>query len=112
MVVSMWMTPSQARLMVLELSKVCPSFTAPLELMRNMKEFRRSWKVSNATVERLYQLEKEHGFTPDAPAHPETREFAVQRLAEGAEMLRAVWWAAWRESEGVAARRRGGGLSP
>jgi len=67
---------------------------------------------SNATVERLYQLEKEHGFTPGAPAHPETREFAVQRLAEGAEMLRAVWWAAWRESEGVAARRRGGGLSP
>lgn len=69
-------------------------------------------RESNATVERLYELEKEHGFVPDAPAHPETREFVVWRLAVGAEMLRAVWWAAWRESEGVADRLRGGGLRP
>jgi hypothetical protein len=63
-------------------------------------------------VERLYELEKAYGFTPDAPAHPEAREFAVQRLAEGAEMLRAMWWSAWRESEGVAARRRASGETP
>ena len=69
-------------------------------------------RQSNGTVERLYELEKAHGFTPDAPAHPEAREFAVQRLAEGAEMLRAMWWSAWRESEWVAARRRASGESP
>jgi hypothetical protein len=67
---------------------------------------------SHGKVERLYELEKEYGFTPDAPPHPETREFAVQRLAEGAEMLRAMWWSAWRESEGVAARRRASGETP
>jgi hypothetical protein len=67
---------------------------------------------SNASVERLYELEKEHGFRPDAPAHPEARAFAVQRLVEGAEMLRAVWWTAWQESEGVADRQRGAGERP
>jgi len=69
-------------------------------------------RESNATVERLYDLELRHGFQPGAPPHAETREFAVQRLAEGAEMLRALWWAAWRESDAVATRRRGSGGNP
>jgi hypothetical protein len=68
-------------------------------------------RESNATVERLYQLELVYGFHPGAPAHSETREFVIQRLVDGAEMLRAIWWAAWRESETLAARRGDGGES-
>ena len=63
------------------------------------------WKhvqASNATVERLYELEKAHGFEADTPAHPEAKEFALERLTAGAEMLAAIWWTAWLESEGIA----------
>jgi len=59
-------------------------------------------KTSNATVERLYELEKQHGFDADAPPHPEAREFVVERLSAGAEMLAAIWWTAWVESEAMA----------
>jgi hypothetical protein len=53
---------------------------------------------SNAQVETLYRLDKEIGFRPDGPAHPETRAFAADRLAVGAAMLRDLWWSAWLES--------------
>jgi len=66
-------------------------------------------RASNATVERQYELELEHGFDPDRSAHPEVKEFVTQRLTAGAEMLRALWWSAWLESEGLAARRRARG---
>ncbi len=59
-------------------------------------------RSSNATVERLYALEKAHGFDAKAPPHPDVREFAIQRLVAGAEMLAAIWWTAWLESEAVA----------
>ncbi len=65
-------------------------------------------RSSNATVKQLYELEKEHGFEADAP-HPETREFALERLTAGAEMLAAVWWTAWLESEAIADGLRGRG---
>lgn len=64
---------------------------------------------SNATVERQYRLEKEFGFDPDAEASPELREFVAWRLTAGAEMLRALWWSAWVESEELAAQRRARG---
>ncbi len=66
-------------------------------------------RVTNATVERLYELEMEHGFDPDSPPPPEAREFVVQRLAAGAEMLAAIWWTAWLESDAVSDRLRGRG---
>ena len=59
-------------------------------------------RSSNATVEHLYELEKRHGFDADSPPHPEAREFAIQRLTAGAEMLAAIWWTAWLESEAIA----------
>lgn len=52
---------------------------------------------SNEKVTRLYELEQEFGFVPDRP-HDETRNFAVERLAAGANMLRALWWTAWLDS--------------
>lgn len=67
--------------------------------------------ASNATVGQLYELEKAYGFEADTPAHPETREFALERLTAGAEILAAIWWTAWLESEGIAdgLRARGWG---
>jgi hypothetical protein len=64
---------------------------------------------SNATVERLYELEKEHGFDPEQRPHPEAREFAIERLVAGADMLASVWWTAWVESESLADELRAGG---
>jgi len=66
-------------------------------------------QASNAQVERQYELEQEYGFDPHAPADPELRDFVADRLAAGAEMLRALWWWAWVESEALAAERRARG---
>ncbi|MBT8398048.1 MAG: hypothetical protein HKO65_11455 [Gemmatimonadetes bacterium] len=63
-------------------------------------------EASNATVERLYRLEKEFGFEPDGRAHAETKEFVTERLTAGAEMLAAVWWTSWLDSERVAEAMR------
>jgi len=62
--------------------------------------------ASNGQVQRLYELEKTFGFDPDSPANPETREFILERLTVGAEMLRAIWWSAWQESEEIARQER------
>jgi len=48
-------------------------------------------RASNRTVEEQYELESAYGFDPEAPAHPLAREFVIQRLVAGAEMLRALW---------------------
>lgn len=51
-------------------------------------------------VERLYRLDRDVGFDPSAPAHAGALDFAVERLASGADMLRTLWWSAWLESAG------------
>jgi len=66
-------------------------------------------RASNARVERQYELEQEFGFDPQDPAAPEVKEFVAERLAAGAEMLRALWWSAWTESEPLAMERRNRG---
>jgi hypothetical protein len=55
-------------------------------------------RASHDQVETLYRLEKQIGFDPTGPAHPETVSFAAERLAAGADMLRTLWWSAWLES--------------
>jgi hypothetical protein len=55
-------------------------------------------KHSNSLVERLYQLEKQAKFDKTTTA-PENKQFAIERLVAGAEMLRALWWTAWMKSE-------------
>ena len=47
-------------------------------------------------VERVYQLEKAGGFA--GAGTPESREFAAERLAAGASMLRDMIYTAWLES--------------
>lgn len=64
---------------------------------------------SNQTVTEQYELEKAFGFDPEAPAPRELREFVATRMTAGAEMLRALWWAAWLESEELAEQRRARG---
>ncbi len=58
----------------------------------------RHLETSHGLVAELYRLEREVGFNPAAPAHPDARAFAVERLSSGAEMLRTLWWSAWLES--------------
>ena len=55
-------------------------------------------REAHAEVETLYRLERDVGFDPEAEATPRTRDFAAERLAAGASMLRDLWWTAWVRS--------------
>ncbi len=49
---------------------------------------------THAEVERLYALDREAAYNAETTA-PANKDFAVQRLAAGARMLRDLWWTAW-----------------
>ncbi len=51
---------------------------------------------SNSLVERVYQLDKDHGF--DGMGTPAAKQFTAERLAAGASMLRDLYVAAWIKS--------------
>jgi len=51
---------------------------------------------SNSLVERVYQLDKAHGF--EGAGTPEAKQFTAERLAAGASMLRDLIYSAWLES--------------
>lgn len=51
---------------------------------------------SNSLVERVYQLDKQHGF--DGAGTPAAKQFTAERLAAGASMLRDLYVAAWTKS--------------
>lgn len=46
----------------------------------------------------LYELEKEETFNARTTA-PDHKQFAIDRLTAGANMLRDIWWSAWVKSE-------------
>jgi hypothetical protein len=52
---------------------------------------------SHALLERLYTLDREAPFVA-ANQSPSHRDFAIDRLAAGAAMLRDLWWSAWANS--------------
>jgi hypothetical protein len=52
---------------------------------------------SHSRLERLYELDQVERWGADTRG-VEHREFAVERLVAGANMLRDVWWSAWMES--------------
>jgi len=54
-------------------------------------------RTSHGKVERLYEIDKRAAFNEQTSA-PENKQFAVERLAAGAEMLRDLWWTAWMTS--------------
>ena len=64
-------------------------------------------KRSNTLVERVYQLDKKGDFDEIARPSAEGKEFAADRLAAGASLLRDLWWSAWKNSETTLQRRRG-----
>ena len=51
---------------------------------------------TGSLVERVYQLDKEHGF--DGAGTPEAKQFTAERLAAGASMLRDLIYSAWLAS--------------
>lgn len=53
---------------------------------------------SHDQLERLYQIDARARFD-SMTSSPENRQFAVERLAAGAEMLRDLWWTAWVTSK-------------
>ncbi len=55
-------------------------------------------KGSNALVETLYRIDRDGGFDVLQPVKAEGKNFAVERLAAGASLLRDYWWSAWRNS--------------
>jgi hypothetical protein len=55
-------------------------------------------QASNDLVDALYRLDRDVGFDAAGPLRPVTRDFAADRLAAGAAMLRDLWWSAWQES--------------
>ncbi len=57
---------------------------------------------SNSEVEHLYALDKQAPFNAQTTA-PENKAFTAQRLADGAQMLRNLWWTAWVTSAPSAA---------
>jgi hypothetical protein len=52
---------------------------------------------SNSQVTRLYEIEKRNTYN-DKTTAPENKEFAVERLVAGIQMLRDLWWTAWIKS--------------
>lgn len=57
---------------------------------------------SNSEIEHLYALDKQAPFDAQTTA-PEDKRFTAQRLADGAQMLRDLWWTAWVTSAPTAA---------
>jgi hypothetical protein len=52
---------------------------------------------SHAQLDRLYEIDKRARFDSNTVSQ-EHRQFAAQRMAAGAEMLRDLWWTAWETS--------------
>jgi len=70
---------------------------APRELTDLRAEVIAYIRRTHGLVRRLYDLEKQESFGADTRAAGH-REFAIERLAAGATMLRTIWFTAWRMS--------------
>jgi hypothetical protein len=61
---------------------------------------------ANTLVDRLYQLDRDRAFSPIGAPSQQGVEFAVERMASGASLLRDLWYSAWVNS-GKPVRGRG-----
>lgn len=61
---------------------------------------------SNALIEKLYQLDRDGAFSQYGPVKKEGFDFAASRLADGAALLRDLWYSAWVNSGKRAERSR------
>ena len=90
----------------IEVSDVTPRLAAPklrTDYFASAVEFIRA---SNALIEPLYRLDREHAFDIMRPLSKEGKDFAADRLAAGASFLRDLWMSAWRNSANSPSRRR------
>jgi hypothetical protein len=81
-----------------ETSEILPAVAAPKLREADFAESLEFVKASNALVETMYRIDRDGGF--DFIGRPPAigKQFAVDRLAAGASMLRDVWWSAWKNS--------------
>jgi hypothetical protein len=75
---------------------VAPLMTTPQVLTDPFTDYVAYLRRSYTQIDRVYQLEKVHGF--DGPGTAESREFTASRLAAAASMLRDMIYSAWLES--------------
>jgi hypothetical protein len=80
----------------IQAAAVAPLMTRPQVLSDPFTDYMAYLRRSGTQIERVYQLEKAHGF--DGAGTPESREFTASRLAVGASMLRDMIYTAWLES--------------
>jgi hypothetical protein len=84
--VSANISAADVRPLITPVHPVSDEWTAYLDYLRH----------SNSLMERVYQLDKDHGF--DGTGTPEAKQFTAERLAAGASMLRDLIYSAWLES--------------
>jgi hypothetical protein len=77
-------------------SDVKPLVAAVHPLGDEFDDYMAYLRHSNSLVERVYQLDKAHGF--EGVGTPEAKQFTTERLAAGASMLRDLIYSAWVES--------------
>ena len=72
-------------------------YVAPVKTLNDpFEDYVAYLRSSNALVERVYQLEKDHGFEGAGTA--ESRQFTAERLAAGASEFRDMIVTAWEKS--------------
>lgn len=69
---------------------------APQRLTNPFPQYFDYLKDSNKLVEKVYALDKDHGFT--GKGTPEAFDFTTHRLAAGSQMLLDLWYTAWLDS--------------
>lgn len=82
----------------IKLADVTAQSVAPARIITDLRPDVIAYvRRSNSFVRRLYDLEKQEEFG-HATSSAEHKTFTVERLAAGADMLRSVWYSAWRNS--------------
>lgn len=89
-----------------EVKDVVPKLAAPVMYEDFFATAVAQVEESNALMETLYRIDRDGGLDPVAPVKAEALDFASARLADGASLLRDLWWSAWVTS-GKPARRSG-----
>jgi hypothetical protein len=81
-----------------ELSDIVPQVAAPQLHTDYFATALAQVRASNALVETLYRIDRDGGFHPIGKPPAEGMAFATSRLANGASLLRDLWWSAWVNS--------------
>jgi hypothetical protein len=82
-----------------DVSMVIPKVAAPVLRTDYFASAIEHVKASNALTEHLYRIDRDGAFSPYGKPSPIGIEFATDRLAVGASLLRDIWWSAWKNSE-------------